>query len=93
MKLLAFAALCIHWFNPLVWLAFVLAGRDMEMSCDEAVVKRLGGGIRADYSMSLLRLATGRHMISGAPLAFGEGDTKSRVKNVLNWKKPRPWMI
>lgn len=92
-KLLAFAALCVHWFNPLVWLAFVLSGRDMEMSCDEAVVRKLGVDIRADYSASLLGLATGRHIIAGAPLAFGEGDTRGRIKNLLNWKRPKPWLI
>ena len=91
-KALAFIALCIHWFNPLVWVAFVLSSKDMEMSCDEAVVKKLGEGIRADYSASLLSLATGRRIIAGTPLAFGEGDTKSRIKNMLNWKKPRVWV-
>ena len=92
-KLLAFLALCIHWFNPLVWLAFALLGRDMEMSCDEAVLKKLGEDVRADYSASLLRLATGRRIIAGAPLAFGEGDTKSRVKNVLRWRRPRLGLV
>ena len=92
-KALAFIALCIHWFNPLVWVAFVLSSKDMEMSCDEAVVKKLGDGIRADYSASLLSLATGRHIIAGTPLAFGEGDTKSRIKNMLNWKKPKTWIM
>ena len=92
-KALAFIALCIHWFNPLVWVAFVLSSKDMEMSCDEAVVKKLGEGIRADYSASLLSLATGRRIIAGTPLAFGEGDTESRIKNMLNWKKPKTWMI
>ena len=92
-KLLAFLTLCIHWFNPLVWLMFVLLGRDMEMSCDEAVMKRLGEAVRADYSASLLRLATGRKIIAGAPLAFGEGDTRDRVKNVLQWKRPRLWGV
>lgn len=92
-KALAFIALCIHWFNPLVWVAFVLSSKDMEMSCDEAVVKKLGEGIRADYSASLLSLATGRRIIAGTPLAFGEGDTKSRIKNILNWKKPKTWII
>ena len=92
-KALAFVALCIHWFNPLVWIAFILSSKDMEMSCDEAVVKKLGEGIRADYSASLLSLATGRRIIAGTPLAFGEGDTKSRIKNMLNWKKPKTWMI
>ena len=91
-KALAFIALCIHWFNPLVWLAFVLSSKDMEMSCDEAVVKKLGAEIRTDYSASLLSLATGRRIIAGTPLAFGEGDTKSRIKNMLNWKKPAVWV-
>ena len=92
-KPLAFLALCIHWFNPLVWLAFVLLGKDMEMSCDEAVLKRLGASVRADYSASLLRLATGRRMIAGVPLAFGEGDTRERVKNVLKWREPKRWVV
>lgn len=92
-KLLAYLALCIHWFNPLVWLAFVLAGKDMEMSCDEAVIKRLGPDIRADYSASLLRLATHRKILSGMPLAFGEGDTKGRVLNMAKWKKPTKWVV
>ena len=91
MKMLAFTALCIHWFNPLVWVAFVLSGKDMEMSCDEAVLKRMGEGIRADYSASLLTLATGRRIIAGTPLAFGEGNTKDRIKNLLNWKQPKVW--
>ena len=91
-KLLAFIALCIHWFNPLVWAAFALSSKDMEMSCDEAVVRKLGVGICPDYSASLLSLATGKHIIAGTPLAFGEGDTKSRIKNMLNWKKPKAWI-
>ena len=92
-KLLAYLALCIHWFNPLVWLAFILAGKDMEMSCDEAVIKRLGPEIRADYSASLLRLATHKKILSGMPLAFGEGDTKGRVLNMAKWKKPAKWVM
>ena len=88
-KVLAFLALCIHWFNPLVWLSFLLMGRDMEMSCDEAVLRQLGEDARADYSASLLSLATGRRIIAGAPLAFGEGDTGSRIRNVLRWRRPR----
>lgn len=91
-KHLAFAALCIHWFNPLVWAAFILSGKDMEMSCDEAVIKKLGEGIRADYSASLLTLAMGHRIIAGSPLAFGEGDTKGRIKNMANWKRPRKWV-
>ncbi len=92
-KALAFAALCIHWFNPLVWLAFIMAGKDMEMSCDEAVVKKMGDGVLADYTASLLSLATGKHIIAGMPLAFGEGDTKGRIRNLANWKKPAIWVI
>ena len=91
-KLLAFAALCVHWFNPLVWAAFILSGKDMEMSCDEAVLKQMGPDIRADYSASLLSLSTGRRIIAGAPLAFGEGNTKSRIRNALGWKDPALWV-
>ncbi len=92
-KLLAFGALCIHWFNPLVWLAFLLAGKDMEMSCDEAVLRRAGNSIRADYSVSLLTLSTGQRIYAAMPLAFGEGDTKDRIRHVLAWKKPRTWIV
>lgn len=91
-KLLAYCALCIHWFNPMVWVAFILAGKDMEMSCDEAVIQHMGPHIRAAYSASLLRLATHRNIIAGMPLAFGEGDTKGRVINMANWKKPKLWV-
>ena len=91
-KLLAYFSLCIHWFNPLVWAAFILAGKDMEMSCDEAVIRKMGSQIRADYSASLLRLATHKKIIAGMPLAFGEGDTKGRVMNMAKWKKPRLWV-
>ena len=88
-KLLAYLALSIHWFNPLVWVAFIQAGKDMEMSCDEAVIRKMGSQIRADYSASLLRLATHKKIIAGMPLAFGEGDTKGRVMNMAKWKKPK----
>ena len=92
-KALAFLALTIHWFNPLVWIAFVLACKDMEMSCDEAVIRKLGENVRADYSASLLTLATGHRIIAGTPLAFGEGDTKGRIKNLAKWKKPAVWVL
>lgn len=88
MKALAFTALCIHWFHPLVWIAFFLAERDMEMSCDESVIKRKGIEIRADYSASLLRLAAGKRLSIHSPLGFGEGDTKRRIKNIMSYKKP-----
>jgi len=92
-KLLSFAALSIHWFNPLVWLAFALSAKDMEMSCDEAVIGKMGEDVRADYSASLLTLATGRRIIAGTPLAFGEGSTESRIKNLSGWRKPLLWVV
>ncbi len=91
-RALAWLALAVHWFNPLVWLAFRLAGRDMEMSCDEAVLRRMGRDVRADYSSSLLRLSQGGRLPTG-PLAFGGGDPQSRIKNVLRYKKPAMWVM
>ena len=92
-KLIAYVALALHWFNPLVWVSYYLFCKDMEMSCDESVIRKLGGDIRADYSASLLNLATGRRILSVTPLAFGEGDPKGRIKNLAKWKKPLPWVI
>ncbi len=91
-KLAAFVALCVHWFNPLVWLSFLLSTQDMEMSCDEAVIAKLGSGVKKAYSGSLLSLAAGKRILRATPLAFGEGDTKIRIKNVLNYKKPSFWV-
>ena len=87
-RILSFIALTIHWFNPLVWIAFILSGRDMEVSCDEAVMREMDTDIRAEYSRSLLTLATGKRSALNTNLAFGEGDTKDRVKNVMKYKKP-----
>ncbi|MCL2388300.1 MAG: M56 family metallopeptidase, partial [Defluviitaleaceae bacterium] len=85
-KFVAYIILCLHWFNPLVWSAFSLMSKDMEMSCDERVLKELGSTIKKSYSMSLLSLATeGRY--ASSPLAFGEHGIKERVKNVLNFKR------
>ncbi|ACV64190.1 peptidase M56 BlaR1 [Desulfofarcimen acetoxidans DSM 771] len=86
-KMLAYFVLCLHWFNPLVWIAFILMGADMEMSCDERVMKELGEDIKNAYSLSLVRVAAGHKILNGSPLAFGEGGMKERVKNVLNFKK------
>lgn len=92
-KPFAFLLLSIHWFNPLVWLAFHLMSTDMELSCDERVIKEMGGEIKKAYSESLLSLATGKHIINGSPLAFGEGNVQGRIKNVLNYKKPAFWIV
>ena len=92
-RLLGFAALAVHWFNPFVWVAFIVSGKDMEMSCDEAVMKKMNTDIRTEYSRSLLHFGAVKGMIHATPLAFGEGDTKNRVKNVLNYKKPAFWVV
>ena len=92
-KVLFFLALCLHWFNPLIWLAFSLFSRDMEMSCDEAVMKQMEGDIRTSYSEAILRFASGKHSPAAAPLAFAEGDAKSRIKNVLSYRKPAFWLV
>ena len=92
-KPLAFFILCLHWFNPLVWFAFKLMSMDMELSCDERVIREMGSGIKKAYSSSLLSLATGRRTWNGSPLAFGEGNVKSRIKNVLRYKKSGFWIL
>lgn len=92
-KPIAFLVLCVHWFNPLVWLAFFLLGEDMERSCDESVLREMGNEIKKKYSTALLSLASGRKIIGGSPLAFGESDTKGRIKNVLHYKKPSFWIV
>lgn len=88
LKPLALMALTIHWFNPLVWVSFFLAVKDMEMSCDEAVLQRLTEEEKYDYTKALLQLATGKKLFPGLSIAFGEGDTKSRIINAIKWKKP-----
>jgi beta-lactamase regulating signal transducer with metallopeptidase domain len=92
-KILAFLILSIHWFNPLVWIAFLLMSADMELSCDEKVLKEMNEEIKKPYASSLLSLATGRHILNGSPLAFGEGNVKGRIINVLNYKKPVFWVV
>lgn len=87
-KLLLFLITVLHWFNPFVWLAYVLMGKDMEMSCDEAVIQKIGADRRTDYAHTLLALSSGKRAVPGIPLAFGEGSTKSRVKNIMKHKKP-----
>ncbi len=90
-KIFGFILLAIYWFNPLVWLAYILMNRDMEFSCDERVLKELSGDIRKSYATSLVSLATEKHIVNR--IAFGEGDVKGRVKNVLSYKKSSFWVI
>ncbi len=91
MKAAGFLAVCVHWFNPLVWLMFHFICTDMEMACDEAVLSEMGDNkeLKKAYSTSLLNLAAGRRILSITPLAFGEGEVKNRVKNVLNFRRPK----
>lgn len=91
-KLIAFLLLAVYWWNPLVWIAFFYMVRDMEMSCDEAVIEQFGNEIKQGYSNALLSFAMERHPYSFAPVAFGEGDAGRRIKNVLNFKKPHTWV-
>lgn len=90
-RLLAFVLLTFYWINPFVWLAYFLMIRDMEMSCDEAVLLQLGTQIKKAYSNSLLTFATGRKQVTFSPLAFGESGTSGRIKNILDFKKPKVW--
>ncbi len=92
-KPMAFLLLILHWFNPLVWLAFVLMSKDMEMSCDEGVIKKMGITIKSRYSHLLVSLSVQKNQLQlGSPLAFGENYITSRVKNVINYKKPSFWI-
>lgn len=92
-KPVCWAALALHWFNPLVWAAYLLMSRDIEAACDEAVIRHLGSQVKADYSTTLLALATGRRLPAPSPLAFDEGDAKGRIKNVLGYRRPALWVI
>ena len=92
-KPLGFLLLTIHWFNPLMWLAYVLLCRDIELACDEKVIKELGNKQRADYTQALVACSVNRRMIAACPLAFGEVGVKERVKSVMNYKKPAFWVI
>ena len=92
-KPLGFLLLTIHWFNPLMWLAYVLLCRDIELACDEKVIKELGNEQRADYTQALVACSVNRRMIAACPLAFGEVGVKERVKSVMNYKKPAFWVI
>ena len=92
-KPLGFLVLTLHWFNPLMWLGYVLLCRDIELACDEKVVKELSSEQKADYSQALLTCSVNRRMIAACPLAFGEVGVKDRVKSVLNYKKPAFWII
>lgn len=91
-KVLGYLVLALHWFNPLVWVAYLLFCRDIELACDEKVVRGLDGAARADYSQALLSCAAPKRAVAACPLAFGEGNIKTRVKSALHYKKPAFWV-
>ncbi len=92
-KPLGFLLLALYWFNPLMWVGYILLCRDIELACDEKVIKALDSDARAGYSQALLACSVNRRMIAACPLAFGEIGVKERVKSVLNYKKPAFWLI
>lgn len=92
-KPFGFLILTLHWFNPLIWLGYVLLCKDIELACDEKVIKELDIVQKADYSQALLTCSINRRTIAACPLAFGEVGVKARVKSVLNYKKPAFWVI
>ena len=92
-KPFGFLLLTIHWFNPLMWMAYVLLCRDIELACDEKVIKELGNEQRGDYTQALVACSVNRRMIAACPLTFGEVGVKERVKSVMNYKKPALWVI
>lgn len=92
-KPLAFAILAVYWFNPLMWVAYILLCRDIELACDEKVIRLMGKEEKQDYSRTLLEFSIKHRSIAACPLAFGEVGVKSRIKSVMNYKKPAFWII
>ena len=92
-KPLGYLLLSVHWFNPLMWVAYILLCRDIEAACDEKVIKELGEDVRKSYSTALLNASISRRSVAACPLAFGEVGVKERIKGVMNYKKPAFWVI
>lgn len=92
-KPIGFLVLTVYWFNPVIWAAYILLCRDIEVACDESAVRNMEVDERKSYSMTLLSFESGHHTPAICPLAFGEGNIRQRVKNVLNYKKPVLWML
>lgn len=92
-KPLGFLLLTTHWFNPLMWLSYILLCRDIELACDEKVIRKMSNEQRADYTQALVACSVNRRVIAACPLAFGEVGVKERVKSVMNYKKPAFWIV
>ena len=92
-KPFGFVLLAIHWFNPLMWVGYILLCRDIELACDEKVIREMDNETKADYTEALVACSVNRRRIAACPLAFGEVGVKERVKNVMNYKKPAFWIV
>lgn len=92
-RVVSYLVVCLHWFNPLVWIAFYLSSKDMEMACDETVIAQMGNYVKKEYAQTLLNFTTHKVRLRMSPLAFGEGYTKDRIKNVLHFRQPRVYFI
>lgn len=92
-KPLGFLLLAVYWFHPLVWLAYYLFCRDLELACDERAIRNLDGEGRRAYSLALLNCSVDRRTLAACPLAFGEGSVKGRIKAVLNYRRPTFWLV
>ncbi|MCR4692155.1 MAG: M56 family metallopeptidase [Lachnospiraceae bacterium] len=92
-KPLGFFLLAVYWFNPLCWIAYILFSRDLEMACDERVIRNMDRESKADYSQTLLLLSNPANRIAACPVAFGEIGVKERVKGIFNYKKPASWIV
>lgn len=92
-KPIGYGLLCVYWFHPLVWLSYILFCRDLELACDEQVIRDMDDGQRTGYSQTLLQLSRGKRVPAPCPLTFGEGNLRSRVKNILNYRKPSFWLL
>lgn len=92
-KPVGYLLLSVYWFNPFVWTAYVMLCKDIELICDEQVIKQFGASCKKAYSQALLNSASNRRMIAACPVAFGEVSVKERVKNVINYKKPAFWVL
>ena len=92
-KPVGFVLLAIHWFNPIMWVGYILLCRDIELACDEKVIKEMDSKTKADYTEALVACSVNRRVIAACPLAFGEVGVKERVKTVMNYKKPAFWIV
>ncbi|MBS6474832.1 MAG: M56 family metallopeptidase [Clostridiales bacterium] len=92
-KPIGFLLLTVYWFNPILWIAYSLFCKDIELACDERALKEYGSEIKRPYSNALINCSNPRRILAACPLAFGETCVKSRVKNVLRYKKPAVWIV